>query len=528
MKTLGRTLLFCALFSLATVASHAQVDRAELERHQAPVNFVNFEGPVMRNETREQIRQIGVSLGQAIAAGQTQAGTLGWYFVISSVSPPDGDRLSADIFGIGAGAAVDHIRNLRVIIQGYLQAAYNYSEADAALLSQFVTIYNAVNRADWDFISGRYKTPVLGHLTPQNVGISVRFDEWAGQTRMLIPLSGMGDLSAVDTAAISDMRVLDELRREDGMGLELRMDLVDLMEREAAEAEARAAALREAAALQEQALAEERARLEAEQQRIAQEQQQLAQAQAAGEVTPAQAAQAQAAIAQAQAAAAAQAQAIAEQEAALAAQQAEAQRQEEFAEQRFDDAQQHREAIAQDQQQIIIAQAGLPPQLPPPPLQQGFLTVVIERPGSTMGRLVSIDPATRQQRNSPLTTVQVRTLTFVDGRLLAIAGERVGQGAVRLVEIDTRTLEMVSQGEADIHPGSLIWQNGMYLYAITADHDNGGALNLGRFDRNLVLQARSEVVLHPNASISVQQGSLMTQRADGTAAVLHPTSLAEN
>ena len=524
MKNFGRTLFFCVLFSSALIAGHAQVDRDELQRRQAPVDFVNFEGPVIRNETREQIRQIGVSLGQAIAAGQTQAGTLGWYFVINAVSPPDGDRLSADIFGIGAGAAVDHIRNVRVIIQGYLQAAYNYSESDAELLAQFVTIYNAVNREDWDFISGRYKAPVLGHLTPQNVGISVRFDEWAGRTRMLIPLSGMGDLSAVDTAAISDMRVIDELRREDDMGIELRMDLVDLMEREAAEAEARAAALREAAALQEQALAEERARLEAEQQRIAQEQQQLAQAQAAGEVTPA---QAQAAVAQAQAAADAQAQAIAEQEAALAAQQAEAERQEQFAEQRFEDAQQHREAIAQDQQQIIIAQAGLPPQ-PPPPLQQGFLTVVIERPGSTMGRLVSIDPATRQQRSSPLTTVQARTLTFVDGRLIAIAGERVGQGAVRLVEIDTRSMEMVSQGGDDIHPGSLIWQNGMYLYAITADHANGGALNLGRFDRNLVLQARSELTIHPNASISVQQGSLMTQRADGTAAVLHPTSLAEN
>jgi len=99
---------------------------------------------------------------------------------------------------------------------------------------------------------------------------------------------------------------------------------------------------------------------------------------------------------------------------------------------------------------------------------------------------------------------------------------------VRLVEIDTFSMEMVSQGSDDIHPGTLIWQNGMYLYAITEDHDNGGALNLGRFDRNLVLQARSEVVLHPNASISIQQGSLMTQRADGTAAVLNPTSLAEN
>jgi len=527
MKNFGRTLFFCVLFSSALIAGHAQVDREELERHQAPVEFVNFEGPVIRNETREQIRQIGVVLGQAIAAGQTQAGVLHHYFVIHSISPPDGDRLNAAIFGIGSGAAVDHIRNVRVIVQGYLQAAYNYSEADAELLAQFVTIYNAVNRGDWDFVSTRYKTPVLGHLTPQNVGLSVRFDEWAGRTRMLIPLAGMGGLSAIDTAAIADQRVIDELRREDDMGIDLRMDLVDLMERESAEAEARAAELQEAARAEQQAIAEERARLEAEQQRIAQEQQQLAQAQAAGQVTPAEAAQAQAALAQAEAAAEQQAAALAAQEAAAAAQQAEADRQAEFAEQRFDDAQQHREAIAQDQQ-IIIAQAGLPPQIPVAPLQQGLLTVVIERAGSTMGRLVSIDPVTRHERRSSLTTVQVRTVTLIDGRLIAIAGERVGAGAVRLVEIDPRTLEMVSQGEDDVHPGSLIWQNGAYLYVITADHENGGALNLGRFDRSLVLQARSEVVLHPNASINIQMGSLLTQRADGTAAVLHPTSLAEN
>jgi len=515
MRNLGRVLLFCAVLSFAPAASHAQVDRSELERRQAPVNFVNFEGPIVRNETREQIRQIGVALGQAIAAGQAQTGALNRYFVIHSVSPADGDRLDADIFGIGAAAAVDHIRNVRTIVQGYLQAAYNYSEADAALLALFVSVYNAVNRGDWDFISERYKDDVLRHLTPQNAGISVRFDEWAGQTRMLIPLTGLDGLSAIDTAAISDPRVIDELRREDGMGIGERRDLVDLMEREAEEAEARAAALREAAEAEQRAIAEERARLELAQQQREQDA-------AAGAVTPAQAAQAEAEQARRE-------QELAAREAALAAQQAEAARQEQLAEERFDGAQWHRDAIAQDQQ-VIIAQAGLPPQALP--ARQGLITVVIERQGGAqggaLGRLVSFDPVTRAQRRSPLSNVHARTLTFVGGRLIAIAGERVGQGAVRLIEVDTATLEMLAQGEDDIHPGSLIWLNGAYLYAITADHANGGALSLGRFDANLVLQARSEVALHPNASVSIQQGSLLTQRSDGSAALLHPASLAEN
>jgi hypothetical protein len=450
-----------------------------------------------------------VGLGQAAAAGQAQAGTLGWYFVIRSVSPPDGGRLDADIFGIGSGAAVDHIRNVRVIVQGYLQAAHGYSEADAELLAFFITIYNAVSRGDWEFISERYKDPVLAHLSPANAGISVRWDEWAGQTRMLIPLANMGGLSAIDTGEIADLRVIEELRREEGMGLDERMDLVNLLEREAEQAEERAAQ----AQAEADALAQEAARIEEE----------LAQIAAGGGApgqTPEQAAAEEARLAAE----------LAALEAAQAAAQAEADAQRELAEQRFDDAQEHRDLIAEDQQQLIAQPAALPPAGLPPAqgAAQGLLSVVIERPDSAMGRLVSFDPATRVQRASQLATVHARTMTFVDGRLLAVAGERVGIGAVRLVEIDAQSLEMIAQGDDDIHPGTLIWLNGAYLYAIVADYENGGALHLGRFDLSLALQARSQIALHPHASLAAQQGVLLTQRADGSVALLDPTTLMED
>jgi hypothetical protein len=162
--------------------------------------------------------------------------------------------------------------------------------------------------------------------------------------------------------------------------------------------------------------------------------------------------------------------------------------------------------VAEDQQQLIAQ--GQPPV--PQPVPPGLIAATIEREGqgAALGRLVSFNPVTReQQRASAMDTVHVRTLTFVDNRLIAIAGERVGQGAVRLIEVDMSTLEMIGQGIDDIHPGSLIWQNGVYLYAITADHENGGALSLGRFDRSLALQARSEVALHPSASVHIHQGN---------------------
>ena len=127
MKNFCKALFFGIIFAGAAGIGYTQIDKGELQKNLAPVSFINFEGPHARIETREQIRQIGVGLGQAVKAGGERAGTGPRYFVIHSVSAPDGNKLDADIFGLGANTGVDHIRNLRTIIQGYLQEAYSYS-----------------------------------------------------------------------------------------------------------------------------------------------------------------------------------------------------------------------------------------------------------------------------------------------------------------------------------------------------------------------------------------------------------------
>jgi hypothetical protein len=146
-----------------------------------------------------------------------------------------------------------------------------------------------------------------------------------------------------------------------------------------------------------------------------------------------------------------------------------------------------------------------------------------------LGRPVVIEPAKRTDnvlRSSPLDTVYVRTLTFTGGKILAIAGENRGNGAIRLIEINPRTLEMVKQGDVDLQANSLIWVNGSDLYAITIDLDSK-TLNLGRFNTDLALQAKSKIAVHPNATVSIQQGSLLTQKADGSPAVLNAADLTE-
>jgi hypothetical protein len=482
----------------------AQIDQDELQKNLGPVNFINYEGPQSRIETREQIRNIGVGLGRQIKAGSERAGTANRYFVIHSVSAADGSKIDADIFGLGVDTGVDHIRNLRTIIQGYLQEAYDYTERDAALLAEYVTIYNAVYRSDWDYFTDRYKNQVIQNLTREQAGISIRFDEWPGRTLMLIPL-GIGGLSSVDTSTISDERVIEEMRREDDRSVEQRRDMVDLKEREADQAEQRAQVQREAIREEEKQIDQDRTGVEQERQQIAEER-----AQADGD------AEKQAELDQREEEADQKSQELDEREQDLARQREEAQRQQDFAEQKSDEAQQDRQGIAADQQAAIDDEARQ---------ARGVIGAQLGNNDNFLGRLLKLDPLNSEEiKRSPLETVNIRTLTFTGGKILAIAGENKGNGAIRLIEINNSNLEMAKQGDNDIHPSSLLWVNGSDLYALTV---SDGKIYLGRFDTNLTLRARSVIEVHPNASVSIQNESLLTQRGDGSPAILESASLLE-
>jgi hypothetical protein len=529
----------------------SQVNREELEQNQGPVFFRNYEGPHTRIETREQIRNIGYSLGQEARGGNNSPGTRARYFVIHSVSPAEGNKLDADIFGLGADVGVDHIRNLRLIIQGYLEAAYRYNVQDAALLAEYITIYNAVYRGSWAYFSQRYKTAVIQHLDAGKAGISIRFDEWPGQTLMLIPLGtgSPGSLSAVDTSAVSDTNVLDEMRKETDRGIEQRREMADLKDREAQEAEQKAQGQREAIADEEKKISREREETDQERERVQEERRQTQQAAASGEISGEEARRREEALAVRETETERKEQELEQREEALVEQREEARQEEERAEQKREEAQQDRESILKDQQEIAAKdqespvkeqeEPGQEPREPGAAGQEGVVreerrgatagSVIgasLERPDSPLGRVIQVNPDTGAElRRSSFNTVNGRTLAFVGGRLLAIAGETRGNAAIRLVEINANSLEIVSQGNDDIHPNSLLWVNGTDLYAITVSE--GGAY-LARFDVLLSRQARSEAAVHPFASVSFQNGLLVTQRADGSVLILNPKELTEN
>ena len=513
---------------------NAQVNREELE-NLGPVEFINYEGPYTRIETRAQIRSIGYSLGLIVKNNQNRAGTSGRYFVIHSVSPADGFKMDADIFGLGVDVGVDHIRNLRLIIQGYLEAAYNYTERDAALLAEYITIYNAVYRGDLNFYDSRYKSDVMSNITREKAGLSIRYDEWPGQTLMIIPLGmvNAGPLSSVDTGSLSDSRVTEQLRQESDMGLDTRKDMVDLMERQSDEAAQQAAIQREAIREEEARQAREQQQLQeqqrqaeqqrqqaqAEQQRIAQERQQADADQKALDQQQKEAQQKEQDAQEQQRQAEEKQKELDQQQQQLEQQKQDADQVQQYSDQKADEAQQGRSGIAEDQQSMIN-QENLQPAA-----ADGVLGAMILSPNDSLGRVVKVSPDSGQElRRSNLNTVNARSLTLVNGKIIAIAGENRGNGAIRLVEINPDTLEMVKQGDDDISPQSLIWVNGNDLFAICSA---GGNYYLARFNTDLARQARSSMTVHPFAAVTITNNYLITQRADGTAVLLNLGDLAE-
>lgn len=530
------------LAARSPTADALDVDRAELEKAGTQkIVFINYEGPYARIDSSEDILGIGLALGRAIRAGATRAGTENRYYAVHAAAKGASDaKFDADVIGLGVDAGVDHIRNLRLILRGYLQAAYDYSPKDAALLAEFATVYNAVYRGDWKYFTDRYRDGALAALSPDKAGLSVRFDEWPGRAQIVIPLSekaAPGSLSAVDTTSLTDKKVVEQLRKDEDKGIDSRKEMVDLKEREASEAKQTATLEREAIVDEEKKIADEKAAVAAEKERIAAEEKRLAESKRAAERAAAEKAaatgeppaksapsaeekKAEEQLAQDKAAVAAKEEEIAKKEEQLEERKEEAAAAESFAEKKDAEASADRTEIAKDQQQIIKEESAAP-KAPP----TGDLALRLTSSASPYARFVMIDKMTGTElKASPLDTVHARSTAEVGGKLVAVAGREGGNGAVRLVVVDKASLEMLKQGDVDIQRESPVWVRGDQLYALVAE---AGGPRLARFDANLALLAKSSVPVHPYAVPSFAQGVVLVQGADGAVVVLKEADLSK-
>ncbi len=209
------------------------VDREELEKNKKEIEFVNYSGPHDRIDTRKEIVSIGESLGEMISSAKS-ADVSGKYRILHLTDPSEPDKLGADLFILEKDAGVDHIRNLRLILAGYLKTAYSYSDEDSALLAEFVTYYNAVFRGDVGYLETRYNNMVMVNIDRENAGIDINYKNWPGKTRMIIPLKNgyTGGEAVPSSSELSEKEVIEDLRKNEDMGIPPRKDMVELRERE--------------------------------------------------------------------------------------------------------------------------------------------------------------------------------------------------------------------------------------------------------------------------------------------------------
>ena len=215
-------------------ALHArEVDRQRLKDFvDMDLEFVNYRGSYDSMDTYEQIVGIGEFLARNLI--NDKSNYYNKYYVNRYVDEGD-ERSSSDVFLIGDRSALDSVLNLRRILMGYLMGAFSYSRDSAELLAKAITIYNAVYRGDLDYYGDSYVQPALKDATKDNVGLSRVYSQWAGKTRIFIPLRRdilSGNVgSEVDLDRIVTERVIASLLNEnESGGTDFARDITDVQD----------------------------------------------------------------------------------------------------------------------------------------------------------------------------------------------------------------------------------------------------------------------------------------------------------
>lgn len=527
--------IFIPILALMTAVSvfAIEVNEGEIKTDDT-IEFINYTGTHTTVDTVEQIRGIGTQLGSAVKNGS--AGTLDRYYVMHIVDPNDTKGFDADIIIIGANAGVDHINNMRLIIAGYLQAAYKYSAKDAATIAHFVTIYNAVHRKDLTYFGKKYKQAVTKNLTQEKAGLAIRYDEWAGKTQIVIPLGDArfsDTISAIDTTTISEKDVVEKMREEKDKDISVREDMIDLKERESEEASKRAeTAKKEAASEQKKAdtavkkadTAQKAADKKAAEAKQAKKKAEETQSETDKKVAEKKAVEAEKAQKEADKKAS---------EAEQAQKKADEKKEDAKAEQKLADtkekeAQEDRKNVAADTQKILEekaaekkaeSDAAIASALP------GYGLRVVDKT-KMLSQLVLLDLKTAKElKVSAVNSIHGRYLLDTEGRLMAIAGTTDGGGVITLVLFDPITLEVVKQGADNIAEESVLIKNGEDYYAIL---DNGGKYYVGRFNGNLKLQAKSSLQVQAYTPVTFVEEGVMVQATDNSIRLIGLKDLLES
>ena len=521
-----------------------EVDKSELQNaNDTVIEFINYTGPHKVIDSVAAIKGIGSTLGEVVSkdvAAVTSTGNTSKYHVIHAVDESETGKLDADILYIGSDATVDHITNLRRIISAYLSTAYGYSDSDADTLAVFITVYNAVYRGKMDVFQNKYKNIVVKNLSAANCGLSVNYKDWPGKSEIVIPLYDVknGGLSTVDTSVISDSKVVSSMKEDDDMNVESRKEMVDIKEREADEASEKAKTAQKTAVEEQKKAKDEKQKTEEvkkeadeaqkaadEKQKTADEKQKVADENPNDKEAQKEAAEAKQEAEEAQIAADEKQKELEEQESKQQKQEKkaddakeEAKEQQARADKKQNEAQNERKEIAKDQNEIQKKEAAEAQM----PMEYG---IVLTDEKEMLSRLVKFNKETGEViKNSPVTVIRNRTIYKSEDSYIAIAGEDVKNGAIKLVSIDPDSMEIVSESENIIAKDSVLVQDGTDYYCVI---DEKGKFYIAKFGEDLTLKLKSPVQVKACTPITLTSSGLVITDSNGKLKVLNKQDLSD-
>lgn len=522
-------LLLISLLSISSIFS-LEVDKNELNTTgNEIIEFINYTGPHKVIDSAQAIKEIGSDLGKDISLSVSSTnGSNEKYYVVHSVTSKSKDQLDADIIYIGSSATVDHVDNLRRIISGYLQSAYNYSEKDANTLAVFITVYNAVYRGKLDTFKSKYTEDVVKNLSSENCGLSTNYKDWPGKSEIVIPLFDVknGGLSTVDTSVIADSKVVDSMQEDEDRNIDSRKDMVDLKEREADESsekaqEAQKEAVQEQKVLNETKKEAEEAKKEAEEaKKEAEEAKKVAEENPNDKKAQETAKEAEKKAEEATAKAEEKQQQVEEQQKKTDDAKEAAKEAQEIADKKQNEAQTERKEIAQDQQEIQqekIADAKAN-------TEYGIIIVDEE---NLLSRLVKFNSDNGEIiRKSPVAVIRNRTIFEVGSegseQFISVAGDNAGNGTIKLVLMDQDNMEITRESNETLSEDSVLVKDGDDYYCVI---DDNGKWVVAKYNAELSLRYKSSIAVKSSTPITITKSGVVVTDSTGQLMLLSKTDL---
>lgn len=502
-------IFFSAFYSFAQTVSEEEI--LSIKDQVSSIIFENYVGPQTEFSTREEISGIGQYLGENHISSPAWGDK---YRLYHSFQPEIPEGLDADILAILENAGVDHIRNLRTIISGYLQSVYDYNADEAAVLSEFITYYNAIYYKNIKHFGSRYKGGVLQYISAENAGLSTHYSEWAGKSRIVIPISAdskMGEDGNVvetspelDTSIISQPEVVEEMRKEEDKALDIRKDMVEIREEELDEKQL-------VLDKEQEVLTEEKEELKEAVQEKMKELEKVEEGSPEEELVKE------------------EIQVLEEKEKVLEEKQDEITVVQEKIEKEQDEVHEMRKDIAEDEnilkkeeeaeeavvESIIASSDG-----------KALWFVLIEKQGdpASYGTLCKITENGDILDKSDINSIRGNTAIDTGNGIAVIAGKDDSNSSVNIILIDQKSLELLGQSETNVYAGNTIWTDKNNLYIITR---NKSDWVLGKYSYDLELLNQSDINVHPDSAILFNQDKLLIQNSQGTISVLSTEDLTE-